>query len=56
MIYSRNSAASVQVPREIRLAKKNGARIVPYRTDDTPLTSEYEEDLSGIDRVMKKEP
>ncbi len=41
LIYSANSAASVQVPRELSIAGSVGAYILPYRIDDTQVTDKY---------------
>ena len=46
IIYSANSAASTQVPKEITIAQNKGLNIIPYRIDNTPLTGAYEYHLS----------
>ena len=48
LIYSENSASSEQVPREISLAESTrGVTVVPYKTDDAPLSGTYQYYLTG---------
>lgn len=47
VIYSENSAASTQVPKEIGLADKRGKFIVPYKIDDMELTGAFDYYLAG---------
>lgn len=47
IIYSENSVASTQVPKEIMLAGSSGSYIIPYRIDDTPLKENYEYHLGA---------
>lgn len=42
VIYSENSAASTQVPKEVNLASGKGKYIIPYKTDNTPFHDEFE--------------
>lgn len=42
IIYSKNSASSSQVPREITLAGSSNAVIIPYKADDAQLTPNFE--------------
>lgn len=42
VIYSKNSAQSTQVPREIGLAGARKLCIIPYKIDDTRLEGEFE--------------
>ena len=41
VVYSRNSAQSTQVPREIALADSAHSHIIPYKVDDTELSSSF---------------
>ena len=47
VIYSKNSASSTQVPKEIGLAGARKCYVIPYKIDDTPLTGEFEYYLLG---------
>ena len=47
VIYSKNSAQSTQVPKEIGLAGARKSYIIPYKIDDTPLNGEFEYYLLG---------
>ncbi len=47
VIYSKNSAASNQVPKEIGLAGARKSYVIPYKIDDTPLSGEFEYYLLG---------
>ncbi|MGN0657890.1 MAG: TIR domain-containing protein [Ruminiclostridium sp.] len=42
VVFSKNSAQSTQVPREIALADKTHSRIIPYKIDDTELSDSFE--------------
>lgn len=52
IIYSKNSAASTQVPKEIGLAGAKNSYIIPYKIDDTKLTDEFEYYLLGSHWVI----
>ena len=41
VIYSQNSAASTQVPKEIALADSAHSHIIPYKLDDTELSASF---------------
>ena len=41
IVYSKNSAQSTQVPREIALADSAHSHIIPYKIDDTELSSSF---------------
>ncbi len=41
VIYSENSAASTQVPKEIALADSAHSHIIPYKLDDTELSASF---------------
>lgn len=47
IIYSANSAASTQVPKEIMLAGSKSSYIIPYKIDDTPLKENFEYHLGA---------
>ncbi len=47
LIYSGNSAKSTQVPKEMNLAEKRGAVIVPYKIDNTELVGAFDYFLTG---------
>lgn len=42
IVYSENSVASSQVPREVTVAGSSGAVIIPYRIDGAKLTPSFE--------------
>lgn len=41
VVYSKNSAQSTQVPREIALADSAHSHIIPYKVDDTELSASF---------------
>lgn len=47
LIYSCNSAKSIQVPKEMNLAEKRGAVIVPYKIDNTEPIGVFDYFLTG---------
>ena len=47
IIYSANSAASTEVPKEIMLAGSRHSYIIPYKLDDTPLRENFEYHLGA---------
>lgn len=47
IIYSGNSAASTEVPKEIMLAGSKRSYIIPYKIDDTPLRENFEYHLGA---------
>lgn len=47
IIYSANSAASTQVPKEIMLAGSKSSYIIPYKIDGTPLKENFEYHLGA---------
>ncbi|MBR4084626.1 MAG: leucine-rich repeat protein [Lachnospiraceae bacterium] len=52
VIYSANSAASTQVPKELGLADKRGKFIIPYKIDDTELTGAFDYYLAGAHWIV----
>lgn len=52
VIYSKNSAQSTQVPKEIALAEKRGKFILPYKIDDTELEGAFEYYLTGAHWIV----
>lgn len=52
VIYSANSAASTQVPKELGLADKRGKFIVPYKIDDMELTGAFDYYLAGAHWIV----
>lgn len=56
IIYSANSAASIQVPKEIGLAGARNSYIVPYKIDNTSLEGEFEYYLLGSHWIVADIP
>lgn len=52
VIYSKNSAQSTQVPKEIALAEKRGKFILPYKIDDTELEGAFDYYLTGAHWIV----
>ncbi|MBQ8826763.1 MAG: toll/interleukin-1 receptor domain-containing protein [Oscillospiraceae bacterium] len=52
LIVSRNSLASEQVPKEINLALDRHIPIIPYKTDNSPITGEFAYHLANIHRIQ----
>lgn len=52
VIYSENSAASTQVPKELGLADKRGKFIIPYKIDDMELTGAFDYYLAGAHWIV----
>ena len=52
VIYSANSAASTQVPKELGLADKRGKFIIPYKIDDMELTGAFDYYLAGAHWIV----
>lgn len=52
VIYSKNSAKSTQVPKEIALAEKRGKFILPYKIDDTELEGAFDYYLTGAHWIV----
>ncbi len=52
VIYSKNSAQSTQVPKEIALAEKRGKFILPYKVDDTELEGAFDYYLTGAHWIV----
>ncbi len=47
LIFSKNSARSKQVPKELSIAEKKNTLVIPYKIDDTELTGSFEYYLTG---------
>ena len=41
VVYSKNSAQSTQVPREIALADTEHSHFIPYKVDDTEISASF---------------
>ena len=52
VIYSKNSAASTQVPKELNIAEKKGKFIIPYKIDDTELTGAFDYFFTGAHWII----
>lgn len=52
VIYSANSAASTQVPKELGLADKRNKFIIPYKIDDMELTGAFDYYLAGAHWIV----
>ena len=52
VIYSANSAASTQVPKELGLADKRGKFIIPYKIDNMELTGAFDYYLAGAHWIV----